>query len=253
MILTISHQFVLPVLFCAGFLAGTVDAIAGGGGLISLPVLLGIGIPPHLALGTNKLQSTFGTTMAAYSYYRHGWIDKKKIITGIIFSFMGAAIGAIVIQFLSGNLLEKLIPLILAGIFLYTVFSPHFGHSDQDAKMNETVFYVLFGLIFGFYDGFLGPGVGSLWVFSIMFFLGYNLLKATAYTKIFNLNTNIVALVCFAIGHHVNYEYGLLMAVGQLLGGKLGAYLAIRKGTRFIRPFFLLMISATIATLIYRM
>lgn len=252
MFVELSHQYILPILFMTGLTAGTVDAIAGGGGLISLPVLLGLGIPPHLALGTNKLQSSVGTAMAAYSYYRRGYIDKKKIGWGLFFSCLGAVLGAIIIQILSGDLLRKIIPIVLAGILIYTILSPRFGQVDQPAKINEKLFYGIFGILLGFYDGFLGPGVGSFWVFCFMFFLGFNLVKATAYTKVFNLNTNIIALICFALAQNIDYQLGLCMAAGQLIGGRLGAYLAIKKGTKLIRPFFILICTSTILMLIYR-
>lgn len=252
MSLELSQHFLLPTLFLTGLIAGTVDAIAGGGGLISLPVLLGVGIPPHLALGTNKLQSSCGTFMAAHSYYRQGLIDKNKLIVGLICTLLGALSGAITIQMMSGNLLQKMIPILLFFILIYTVFTPRFGKVEQPPKINERTFFVIFGLILGFYDGFLGPGVGSFWVFAFMFFAGFNLIKATAYTKVFNLNTNLVALVCFAMGGNIDYRVGLCMAAGQLIGGYLGARLAIKKGAEIIRPIFILVVAATLAMLFYK-
>ncbi|MEO8401186.1 MAG: TSUP family transporter [Gammaproteobacteria bacterium] len=253
MLLELSHHFLLPILFITGLTAGTVDAIAGGGGLISLPILLSVGIPPHLALGTNKFQSTFGTSIAAYSYYRHGIIDKQKILAGLIFTLLGALIGAISIQYLSGDILKRIIPSILLVVLIYTLFAPKkLSGSDLAPKLSEKTFYLIFGLALGFYDGFLGPGVGSFWVFAFMFFLDFSLVKATAYTKIFNLNTNIVALICFALTQHIDYRIGICMAAGQLIGGRLGAYLAIKKGAELIRPLFVLVVSGTIVTLIYK-
>jgi len=252
MSLELTQHFLLPTLFLTGLIAGTVDAIAGGGGLISVPVLLGMGIPPHLALGTNKLQSSCGTLMAAHSYYRQGLIDKSKLIVGLIFTLLGALSGAITIQMMSGNLLQKMIPILLLFILIYTIFTPRFGKVEQVPKISERTFFVIFGLILGFYDGFLGPGVGSFWVFAFMFFAGFNLIKATAYTKVFNLNTNLVALVCFAIGGNIDYRVGLCMAAGQLIGGRLGAYLAIKKGVQLIRTIFILVVAATLAMLFYK-
>ncbi len=240
-------------LFLAGLLAGTVDAIAGGGGLISVPVLLSIGLPPHLAFGTNKLQSSVGTLMAAGRYYRHGLISLKSVYEGVIFGFMGAVAGAVSMQMLDTKILQLIIPFLLLGILLYMLFSPH-GKMDQPSlpRMPATWFYLIFGFGLGFYDGFFGPGAGSFWVFALTFFLGYNLIKATAYTKIFNLNTNIVATICFALGGNIDYHYAACMAAGSLLGGQLGAHLAVRKGVRLIRPVFLGIVSLTIASLVYR-
>jgi uncharacterized membrane protein YfcA len=252
MFFELTHHLLLPMLFLTGFIAGTVDAIAGGGGLISLPVLLGVGMPPHLALGTNKLQSSCGTFIAAHSYYRQGLIDKRKLVIGLVFTFIGALTGAITIQILNGDLLKKIIPILLLIILLYTIFTPRFGSIEQTAKISERLFFIIFGFILGFYDGFLGPGVGSFWVFAFMFFAGFNLIHATAYTKVFNLNTNLVALICFAIGNNIDYRVGLCMAAGQILGGRLGAYLAIKKGARLIRPVFIIVVSITVATLFYK-
>ncbi len=252
MLLELSHHFLLPILFLTGLTAGTVDAIAGGGGLISVPVLLGVGMPPHLALGTNKLQSSCGTLMAAHSYYKQGLIDKNRLITGLVFTFLGALTGAVTIQVLSGDLLSKMIPVVLLIILLYTIFTPRFGHMEQSPKISQRLFFVVFGFLLGFYDGFLGPGVGSFWVFAFMFFAGFNLIKATAYTKVFNLNTNLVALACFALGHNIDYRVGLCMAVGQIIGGRFGAYLAIKKGANVIRPIFISVVALTLAMLLYK-
>ncbi len=248
----IIHHYLYLILFITGFSAATVDAIAGGGGLISLPVLLGIGLPPYLALGTNKLQSSVGTVVAAFSYYRRGYLEKDHFVLGFVFTLIGAALGAITIQFINSELLKKGIPFFLLIILIYMFFSPRLGEMDQHARMKETYFLATFGVMLGFYDGFLGPGVGSFWVFLVMYFLGKNLVKATAYTKVFNANTNIMALICFALTNNVDYKIGACMLVGQLIGGRLGAHLAMKKGATLIRPLFMLVVSATIVTLIYK-
>jgi uncharacterized membrane protein YfcA len=243
---------IICILFLTGLFAGTVDSIVGGGGLISLPMLLSIGVPPHIALGTNKLQALVGSSVAAHSYYRKGWLSREGLLRGLCFSFVGAVLGAFAIQVLSSEILKKIIPLVLFAVLIYTLFSPKLGHQDTKPKMNQTTFYLIFATLLGFYDGFLGPGTGVFWVFVLVFFMGFNLLKATAYTKIYNLNTNITAMVCFAVGHNIDYRIGLYMAAGQIIGGKLGAALAIKNGAKLIRPLFLIVVSATILTLLYR-
>lgn len=242
----------LLILFFTGLFAGTVDAIAGGGGLISLPILLSLGIPPHLAFGTNKLQGTIGTFVATIKYYKHGYISLNKIYLGIIFGLIGSAAGAIAAQLTSSDVLRQIIPILLFFILIYTLCSPKLGLHDKKPKMNEFLFYIIFGFSLAFYDGFFGPGTGSFWVFFLTFFLGYSLIKATAYTKVFNLNSSFVAMVCFAIGGNIDYRLGLIMAMGQLIGGRLGAHLVITKGARLIRPIFLSMVTLTIATLLYK-
>lgn len=243
---------ILLLLFLAGLFAGTVDAIAGGGGLISLPVLLSIGMPPHIAFGTNKLQGMIGTFVATLKYYRHGYISLKKIYSGIAFGLLGGIAGSVAAQVMSSDILRKIIPIFLFIILIYTVCSPRMGLKDNKPKMNEFIFYLIFGFALSFYDGFLGPGTGSFWVFALTFFLGFNLIKATAYTKVFNLNSSFIAMICFAIGGNIDYRVGLVMAAGQIIGGRLGAHLAISKGARVIRPIFLGVVSLTISTLIYK-
>ena len=240
------------LFFATGLIAGTIDAIAGGGGLMSLPVLLGLGLPPSLALGTNKLQSCCGTAVAALSYYRRGWLNSQGLMSGLIFSAGGAILGAIAIQVSSNVFLKQIIPFILLFVFSYVVFCPRLGQQDEKPKMNLNLFYASLGLALGFYDGFLGPGVGGFWVFVLVYLLGYNLLKATAYTKVYNLNTNLIALLCFAVGGNIDYRIGVIMAAGQLIGGRVGAQLAMKKGLYLIRPLFLVMMLAAIVTLIYR-
>ena len=252
MFIELVQDYLLPVLFFTGLLAGTIDAIAGGGGLISLPVLMGVGVPPHIALGTNKLQGLFGTASAAYSYYKKGLLRKQGLFIGIAYSFAGAITGAIISQLVSSDFLKKIIPILLLLVLLYTFLSPKLGTQESKPKLNEKWFYLIFGTLLGFYDGFLGPGVGSFWVIALVIFLGHNLLRATAYTKVFNFNTNAAAVICFALGNHIDYKLALVMAMGQLIGGRLGAYFTIKKGVRLIRPVFLFVVSATISTLIYR-
>ncbi len=243
---------IYSLLFFTGAVAGTVDAIAGGGGLITLPVLLGIGIPPHIALGTNKLQSCCGTSVATYHYYRHGWLDKNKLLVGLLISFIGAVIGAITAQLIHGDILKKIIPYLLFIVLLYSLFSPKLGKIPHIAKMKENTFYIIFGLCLGFYDGFLGPGTGAFWTFALMYFLGLSITNATAYTKAYNLNTNVAALICFIVTNNINYPIAICMAAGQIIGSRIGAKLAIRKGANFIRPVFLTMVFVTIVCLVFK-
>jgi uncharacterized membrane protein YfcA len=209
-------------------------------------------MPPHIALGTNKLQSVFGTATATYGYHKQGWLQREGLILGLVSSLIGAIMGAVSSQFIQSDILKKIIPVLLLFVLLYTIFTPKLGLSQEKPKMNAMLFYMVFGTLLGFYDGFLGPGTGSFWVFLLIYFLGQSLVTATAYTKIFNLNTNIAALICFAIGNNVNYEIGFCMAAGQILGGHVGAQFAIKKGLKLIRPIFILVVTLTIASLIYK-
>jgi len=242
---------IIIILFAGGFMAGFVDSIAGGGGIISLPVLLSVGLPPHFALGTNKFQSSFGSLTASITYLRAGLVKVNELIWGILFTAIGAAAGTLAIQQLSQTLLQYLIPVLLLVVFLIMLFSKNLGFKDQREKIKPGLFYLIFGLIIGFYDGFFGPGTGNFWMLAFVFFLGFNLKKATAHTKWVNFTSNIIALIFFAIGGKIMVIPGLIMAAGQLSGAFLGSKLVLRSGVKFIRIFFLLVTAATILRLLY--
>ena len=239
------------VFFVAAFFGGFIDAIAGGGGLITLPAIMAMGVPPHLALGTNKLQGVFGSFTATLNFTKKGLIDYKEGFVGIVFTFIGALIGATLILFLNANFLKIIIPFLLIAIFIYTLFIPKIGENDRAAKMNERLFYIMFGLILGFYDGFFGPGAGSFWMFAMVALIGLNLKKAVAHTKALNFTSNIVALGVFIAGGQILWLVGFLMAVGQILGAYFGSNLVIKKEVKFIRTMFLIVVAATICKLLF--
>ncbi|BBO84623.1 UPF0721 transmembrane protein [Desulfosarcina ovata subsp. sediminis] len=241
----------LLVLWLAGLLAGFVDSIAGGGGIISLPALLATGMPPHLALGTNKLQGTFGSMTAAVNYTRKGLVNLREIPSGVVFTALGALAGTVSVQLIAADFLRHIILILLVGVFLYTFFTPDLGRLDRRPFITAPVFFGCAGLLLGFYDGFFGPGTGSFWTIALVMLLGLNLRKATAHTKIFNFTSNIVALGAFFAGHNVVISAGLLMGLAQMLGAFLGSRLVIRRGTGFVRIFFLVVVAATIVKLAY--
>lgn len=243
--------YLYPILFLAGLIAGTVDSIAGGGGLITLPVILGFGIPPHAALGTNKFQSSFGSFTASVHYVRKGGVELRQSVSGIVFTLAGTILGAYSVQQIDGSLLNNIIPILLAAIIIYTFFRPNLGEVNQEPKLKENVFYFIFGLLFGFYDGFFGPGVGSFWAFAFVAFLGYNLQKATGYTKVMNFTSNIVSLFMFAIGGNIYYTAGIVMAFGQIIGARIGSGLVIKRGAKFVKPVFITIVILTMMKLIY--
>ena len=239
------------MLFFAGLLAGFIDSIAGGGGLITLPALLTAGIPPHIALGTNKLQSTFGVFTAAINFIGKGKVHLKECGLGIFATLIGATIGALTIQWLDSGFLSHLVLFLLLLVFVYTVFSKNLGFKDTKAKIHDPLYYLLFGLALGFYDGFFGPGTGSFWTASLLILLGYNLTKAVGVTKVMNFTSNLVALTVFSISGNVNVTVGVTMAVGQVIGSRFGSNMAIKKGAGFIRPIFLSVVLLTIIRLFY--
>jgi uncharacterized membrane protein YfcA len=240
-----------PLLFLTGLVAGIVDSIAGGGGIISLPVLLNFGFPVPLALGTNKLQGSFGSFSAAWHYHHQQLVDLKACRPGIAATFAGALAGAGLVRLIDPRLLGEIIPWLLAAIILYTVFRPKVGLTDGSPRMREIPFAVTFGLILGFYDGFFGPGTGSFWTVAYVLVLGYNFSKATAYTKVMNCTSNLASLAVFASTGSVHWAAGLAMGLGQVTGARIGAGLVVKKGARFVRPIFLTMAALTLARLLY--
>jgi len=243
--------FSFLLLFLTGLVAGFVDSIAGGGGLISLPVLLSLGIPPQIALGTNKLQSSCGTLAAAANFIRRGTVDLNQCLHGIVFTFMGAVLGAWTIQQIDAGFIRHIIPVMLLFVFFYTLFSKDLGTRSGHAKMDKNLFFTLFGLGLGFYDGFFGPGTGSFWTGSLLIFMGMDMTRAAGTTRIMNFTSNVVALSVFIIGGNVLYSAGICMAAGQVIGARAGSGLAIKKGASFIRPVFLTMVFLTIVRLMY--
>lgn len=240
-----------PLLFLVGLVAGTVDAIAGGGGLITVPALLNLGLPVPLALGTNKFQSSFGSVSATWHFVARGTVDLRTCRLGILMTLAGALLGAFAVQQIDTALLRHVVPWLLAAILLYTLFRPAVGHEEHPAKMGTTAFFVAFGLGLGFYDGFFGPGVGSFWAIALVLLLGLNFTRATAVTKVMNATSNLAALALFGAAGLVHLGAGLAMAAGQLVGGRLGAGLVVTRGARFIRPIFLTMVTLTLVRLLW--
>jgi uncharacterized protein len=240
-----------PVLFVTAFVAGLVDAIAGGGGLLTIPVLLGAGLPPVVALGTNKLQASFGSTTATWHYSRGGVIAWRDCRAGIAATAIGAAIGAWAVQRLSRAALQLLIPWLLAAILVYMISRPNIGTGHHPPRVKVVPFFVGAGLALGFYDGFFGPGVGSFWTIAIVLALGWSLLPATGATKLMNCTSNLVSLAVFLAGGQVRFGAGLTMAAGQILGSRLGARLALQKGARLVRPVFLAIVALTVVKLLF--
>jgi uncharacterized membrane protein YfcA len=234
-----------PLLFAGALVAGWVDSIAGGGGLVTIPLLLWVGLPPQMVLGTNKFQASFGSYTAAHHYVRRGVVPLRQAVPGIIFTLIGAAAGTWAVQQIAGDLLNSLIPLFLLAIAVYMLFTPSLGHREVSPRMPRMMFFAVFGLLLGFYDGFFGPGVGSFWAIALVLGLGLNLTTATGYTKIMNFTSNIVSCLLFMAGGQVLFGAGLVMAAGQIIGARLGAGMVIRKGVRFIRPIFVTMVILT--------
>ena len=230
----------LPLLFATGLLAGMVDAMAGGGGLIALPVLLTVGLAPTEALATNKLQGSAGTLSSSLYFVRRGQVQPRRIVLLIACTFAGSAAGTLLVQHLSSGFLTRLIPLLLILIALYFWFGPPLREEKSRQRIPLPAFALLVGFGVGFYDGFFGPGAGTFFAFGFVLLLGYDLVKATAHTKMLNLTSNLASLLLFAAGGHVLWGIGLTMAAGQFIGAHVGARLVLRRGARLIRPLIVL-------------
>jgi len=244
--------YTYPLLFLTGLCAGFVDSIAGGGGLIALPVLFSVGLPAPVALGTNKLQGSFGTLSASVNYIKKGVVRFDESVSGIFFTLLGAGLGAWTIQRLQAGFIEHLIPVLLLFVFFYTLFVKDLGSVVSHPKMPLHLFYLFFGLGLGFYDGFFGPGTGSFWTAALLIVMGLDMKKASGITRIMNFTSNIVALSVFIAGQNVIYSIGLCMASGQIIGARIGSSLAIKKGVKFIRPIFLTVVFLTILRLMWK-
>lgn len=236
------------VVLCGfAFLAGLVDAVAGGGGLIQVPALFAVfpSLPPPILLGTNKFSAITGTTIATL---RYGWsvpIQWRAILPAAGIAGIGALVGAKTVMLIDPVVLRPLLLILLGCMAVYTLTRPRFGENPDVALPGHggPVFFALAG-VFGFYDGFFGPGAGSVLMFALVRWFGYDFLRAAATTKVLNLATNFGALVLFMLTGNVLYAIALPMAVLNIAGGFIGAHFAVRRGSRFIRTVFLVVVVA---------
>lgn len=239
----------LALLCAAAVLAGFVDAIAGGGGLITVPALLAAGIDPVSALATNKLQGSVGTASATLHYAKAGRIDLKSVLWPLAAVLVGAGLGAFAVTLLSTDLLLLLLPVLLVAIALYFLFGPRASDVDSEARLRPKTYAWVAGAI-GFYDGFFGPGTGSFFALSLVVLMSMGLVRATAHTKVLNLASNVVSVAVLATGGHVLWALGAAMAAGQFLGAALGARTALRFGPKLIRPLLVVVSLAMVAKLL---
>ena len=246
------------LLLCAfSMAAGFVDAVVGGGGLIQLPaaMLLLPGVPFPTLLGTNKFASFFGTSMAVHRYSRHVAIDWKVIAPAAIAAFLFAFLGARALNLLDPAYLRPLVLGLLIVVALYVFFVKELGliHQPKHARPRTRWLALVIGAVLGFYDGFFGPGMGSFLIFAFVGILGFDFLSASVSAKAINWCTNLASIIYFSATGQLLYGVGLAMAVSNVIGATLGARLAIRKGSRFVRVFFLIIVVGLIAKLAHTM
>jgi uncharacterized protein len=241
---------------CAfAFLAGLIDSIAGGGGLIQLPALF-IFLPDAAVaqlLGTSKLASISGTSIATAQYARHVSIDWKATLPATVTALIFSLLGARVVTLLNPSLLRPLILLLLAAIAVYTFLRRDFGslHAPRLEPVPQFLLGVATGTVIGFYDGFFGPGTGSFLIFIFIGVFGFSFLSASASSKLVNFATNLSAVLYFGFTGNILFKIAVPMALFNMLGSIVGSRLAILKGNRFVRVFFLVVVSAMILRLAY--
>jgi uncharacterized membrane protein YfcA len=245
MVITVS------ILVLAAFFAGLVDSIAGGGGLITLPALLAVGLPPHVALGTNKFQMACGTSFAIANFHRKAQVVWRIAVAGIPGALIGSIIGAKLTLFLSPDLLGKVLVLVLppatALMFASKVVIPAKAgiqltprHSDASRNPERLLIPFLTSLIIGCYDGFFGPGTGTFMILGLVIFSAMPLVKASATAKTFNLASNAGALAVFILNRDVNYPLAIAMAVANIGGNLFGSHLAVKRGATFVNKALLI-------------
>lgn len=245
----------IVVLLClAAMAAGWVDAVSGGGGLLQLPALLVAmpDSPPVEALGTNKASSIMGTAAAATTYLRRARPDVRTALPMAVAAFIGAACGALIASHVPADAFRPVIVVLLIAVWVWTLLSPAMGMEQSlrwQGHRRHYVIAIVAGLAIGVYDGMLGPGTGSFLLIVLVAGLGYSFLNASATAKIVNLGTNLAALIVFAIGGSVLWALGLLMGVFNVAGAVIGARMAIRRGSGFVRVVFLAVVGVLILRL----
>jgi uncharacterized membrane protein YfcA len=243
--------WILLICVVAAFLAGFVDAVAGGGGLIQLPVLLWTFPTAPLAsiLGTNKAVSIVGTSTAANTYRKQIQVNAKQLVPMMSAAFVGSLFGALLATSVSREVFEPIILVILIAVGSFTMLRPDFGKIEITRDVSPVV-VPLIGLVIGFYDGLIGPGTGMFLLFSLVSFIGTSFLGASAIAKFVNVATNLAALIIFIPGGHVIWLVAAVMAPANLIGGYLGARTALDRGSSFVRLVFLAMLVALTVRLV---
>jgi uncharacterized membrane protein YfcA len=242
----------VALLIGAAFLAGFVDAIAGGGGLITVPVLLLSGASPLQALATNKLQGTFGAATAVISYARAGQVRPSEQLGMALISALAGAGGALIAHLVPVSVLRMIMPVVLIGIALFFALKPGLTDQPRPHRIGTAAFSLAVVPLIAAYDGFFGPGTGSFFMMAFVMLAGYGVLQATAHTKMLNFASNAGSLAVFATSGATWWAVGLAMAAAQVLGAAIGARLAVRIGARVIKPLLVVTTTALALRLLWQ-
>lgn len=219
--------------------AGFFDAIAGGGGLITLPALLLAGVDPLAAIATNKFQAASATVSATAAFARKGMIEWRTGLPMAAMAFVGGALGALSVNLIPKAVLEALVPVLLLSVALYFALSPKLNNDERRAKLPVVVFCLTLAPLIGFYDGVFGPGVGSFYMVAFVLIMGQGILRAVCNAKLLNASCNLGALLVFAMLGNIILPLALAMGVAAFVGAQLGARCAVRFGSRLIKPLLI--------------
>lgn len=230
----------LLLLLAAGFVAGFMDAVAGGGGLITVPILLLAGANPLTALATNKIQGLFGSATAALAYARGGHVDLRDQAGLAMIAFVASIAGALLISVLPTDWIRLILPVLLIGIAVFFATKKGLGDLDRARRISPALFAATMVPLCGAYDGLLGPGAGSFYMLAFVSMVGFGILKATAHTKLLNFASNAGALLAFAFVATPWWFTGVAMGLAQIAGAHAGARLAQKKGARLIKPLLVI-------------
>ncbi len=245
-----AYLIVLPAVF----LAGLIDSIAGGGGILSVPAYMAAGLPPHFVLGNNKFSSSFGTLFATLRYHQHGLIDVRVAMLSALFALGGSFLGASAVLLLRPDFLRWLLILLIPLVAVFTLAHRSLGLSNRSGDLPGRRKYPLaavVSLLIGFYDGFFGPGTGTFLILFYTLALKYDFVTANANTKVVNLASNIAAVVTFVAGGKVLFAMGVPAAIAGIAGNLLGAKMVIQRGVSIIRPVFILTLLLLFAKVLY--
>ena len=228
------------------FIGGLMDSIAGGGGLISLPAYLLIGLPPHLALGTNKFSSVWGTLVATGNYLINKMIDLKSALTAAAAALLGSWMGTRTVLLIKADFLNYILILLIPIIAVITIVNQNMGFKDKSKEISGCRKYILClitGLVVGFYDGFFGPGTGTFLILFFTLLLKYDYIKANGNTKVVNLASNLAAVITFAASGNILYKLAIPAACCGILGNLTGSKLVILRGNKFIKRIFIVVLA----------
>jgi uncharacterized membrane protein YfcA len=244
---------VVALLILAGFCAGFVDSIAGGGGLITVPALLLAGLPPVQALATNKVQGAFGAGTAALAYSRKGHVDLATQVLPAALSFAAAFAGSRLVPHIPTDAFRLVLPVILIGVALFFALKPGLTDADRHQRLTPALFTAFVVPAIAFYDGLIGPGTGSFFMIAFVLLGGQGILKATAHTKLLNFTSNLGSILAYTLMGAPLWLLGLAMGAAQAAGAQVGAHFAMRNGARLIKPLLIVTSTGMALRLIWQM